>query len=271
MSQEGKSGKGRTMSWFSALALAAAVGAGAWAVSGGSGLPSAVAQQAAIGRAAGTVAAPVGATELLTPNNCVVALIDFQPQMFFGVQSHDRQTIQNNVVGLAKAAGVFGVPVVLSTVETESFSGPTYKALTDALPGVSPIERTSMNSWEDAAFVEAVRASGKKKLVIAGLWTEVCVVLPTLEALRDGYEVYVVTDACGGTTTEAHERAVQRMTQAGAIPVTWQQVMLEWQRDWSRKETYVGVTNVIQEHSGAYGLGVWYVASKASGGKSGGH
>jgi nicotinamidase-related amidase len=244
---------------FWTMAAAVGVSAGALAVGGLS--RSADAQPTPVAKPA-FAGAPAGATELLTPANCTLALIDFQPQMFFGVQSHDRQTIQNNVVGLAKAAQVFKVPTILSTVETDSFSGPTYKALTDALPGVTPIERTSMNSWEDAAFVKAVAATGKRKLIIAGLWTEVCVVLPTLEALRDGYEVYVVTDACGGTTVEAHERAIQRMVQAGAIPVTWQQVMLEWQRDWSRKETYTGVTNVIQEHSGAYGLGVFYVASK---------
>lgn len=221
---------------------------------------SAIAQQTTV---AGSASAPAGATELLTPTNCALALIDFQPQMFFGVQSHDRQTIQNNVVGLAKAAQVFKVPTILSTVETQSFSGPTFAALQEALTGTKPIERTSMNSWEDKNFVKAVQATGKKKLIIAGLWTEVCVVLPTLEALRDGYQVYVVTDACGGTTVEAHERAVQRVVQAGAIPVTWQQVMLEWQRDWSRKETYAGVTGVIQQHSGAYGLGVFYAASRS--------
>ena len=207
---------------------------------------------------------PPGAYELLTPDNCVVALIDFQPQMFFGVQSHDRQTIQNNVVGLAKATKVFGVPTVVSTVETESFSGKMYKALADVFPDQAPIERTSMNSWEDEKFVAAVRETGKKKLVIAGLWTEVCVVLPAIEALRDGFEVYVVTDASGGTTMEAHQMAIDRTVQAGAIPVTWQQVMLEWQRDWARKETYAGVTGVIQEHSGAYGLGVWYVSSRGA-------
>jgi nicotinamidase-related amidase len=255
-------------SQIAAVALVAATALGC-AVVGSNGTASAE-STAPVGTAAmvaaapaGTPAAPAGATELLTPNNCALALIDFQPQMFFGVQSHDRQTIQNNVVGLTKAAQVFKVPTILSTVETESFSGPTFKALTDAIPNNKPIERSSMNSWEDEKFVAAVKATGKKKLIIAGLWTEVCVVLPTLEALRDGYQVYVVTDACGGTTPEAHERAIQRVTQAGAIPVTWQQVMLEWQRDWSRKESYAGVTTVIQEHSGAYGLGVFYVASKA--------
>lgn len=159
---------------------------------------------------------------------------------------------------------MFGVPTVVSTVETESFSGKMYKALADVFPGETPIERTSMNSWEDEGFVAAVRKTGKKRIVLAGLWTEVCVVLPTIQALRDGYEVYVVTDACGGTTMEARQMAIDRCVQAGAVPVTWQQVMLEWQRDWSRKETYGPVTDVIQQHSGAYGLGVWYVASKST-------
>ena len=219
--------------------------------------------QTASARASRT--APVGALELLTPKNCTLALIDFQPQMAFGVRSHDRQMIVNNVVGLAKAAKVFKVPVLLSSVETSSFSGPTFPKLQEVLSDQKPIERSSMNAWEDENFRKAVNKTGRKKLLIAGLWTEVCVVLPTIEALRDGYEVYVVTDACGGTSKEAHDMAVLRVTQAGAVPVTWQQVMLEWQRDWSRKETYAAVTEIIQEHSGAYGMGVFYAKSMLGG------
>jgi nicotinamidase-related amidase len=202
----------------------------------------------------------------------VIAFIDFQPQMSFGVQSHDRQQIRNNAVGLAKAAKVFKVPAILTTVETQSFSGPLYSELLAVFPDQQPIERTSMNSWDDAKFRDAVKASGKKKLVLAGLWTEVCIVMPTIEALREGYEVYFVSDACGGTSKEAHDMAVQRMIQAGAKPVTWQQVMLEWQRDWSRKETYSAVTGVIREHSGAYGMGIDYVIYRNSTeGKGSGH
>ena len=212
--------------------------------------------RAAIGGESADLAAPRGAYELLTPENCAVALIDYQPQMFFGVQSHDRQAIINNVVGLAKAAKLFEVPVVLSTVETKSFSGYTIPALREVLADEPAVERTTMNSWEDPDFVRAIEETGKKKLVLAGLWTEVCTVFPTLDALEAGYEVYVVTDACGATSDEAHDMAIRRVVQAGAVPVTWQQVMLEWQRDWANAETYDGVTKIVVEHSGAYGIGI---------------
>jgi len=130
--------------------------------------------------------------------------------------------------------------------------------LLDVFPGQAPIERTSMNSWDDSAFVAAVEKTGRKKLVIAALWTEVCLVFPALDALAAGYEVYFVVDASGGTSTEAHAAAVQRLIQAGAVPVTWQQVMLEYQRDWAHKETYDGVIEIVKQHSGAYGMGVEY-------------
>ena len=197
-------------------------------------------------------------TELLTASNSVIAFIDHQPQMSFGVNSHDIQMIRNNTVGLAKAAKVFDVPTILTTVETESFSGYTWPELIDALDGQETIERTSMNSWDDDAFVAAVKATGRKKLILSGLWSEVCIVFPALEALAAGYEVYFVVDAMAGTSKEAHDMAVQRMVQAGAVPVTWQQVMLEYQRDWARKATYDDVIAIVQEHSGGYGMGVDY-------------
>ncbi|KOX02034.1 MULTISPECIES: hydrolase [unclassified Streptomyces] len=196
--------------------------------------------------------------DLLTPDNCAVLFVDHQPQMFFGTGSGDRTAIINSTLGLAKAAKVFDVPVVLSTVAAESFSGPILPQLADVFPDQKIIDRSTMNAWEDAAFVEAVKATGRKKLVIAGLWTEVCVVLPVLSAIAQGYEVYVVTDASGGVTPQAHEHAVQRMIQGGAVPVTWVQVLLELQRDWARGETYVPVTEVVKEHGGAYGLGLVY-------------
>ncbi|MEW2304683.1 hydrolase [Streptomyces sp. NPDC006655] len=196
--------------------------------------------------------------DLLTPDNCAVLFVDHQPQMFFGTGSGDRTAIINSTLGLAKAAKAFGVPVVLSTVAAESFSGPILPQLADVFPGQEIIDRTSMNAWEDAAFVEAVKATGRKKLVIAGLWTEVCVVLPVLSAIAQGYEVYVVADASGGVTPQAHEHAVQRMVQGGAVPVTWVQVLLELQRDWARTETYEAVTNVVKENGGTYGLGLVY-------------
>ena len=196
--------------------------------------------------------------ELLNPTNSALILIDHQPQMAFGVQSIDRQQLKNNTVALAKSAKIFNVPTIYTSVETESFSGYIWPELLAVHPENKPIERSSMNSWEDAAFVAAVKATGRKKLVMAALWTEVCLAFPTLEAIEAGYEVYIVTDASGGTSQEAHDMAVQRMIQAGAIPVTWQQVLLEYQRDWSKKDTYDAVIGLVQEHSGAYGMGVDY-------------
>lgn len=196
--------------------------------------------------------------ELLNPQNSAVIFIDHQPQMAFGVANIDRQQLKNNTVGLAKAAKIFNVPTIYTSVETESFSGYIWPELLAVHPESTPIERTSMNSWEDQKFVEAVKATGRKKLVMAALWTEVCLNFPTLMAIEAGYEVYIVTDASGGTSVDAHERSIDRMVQAGAVPVTWQQVLLEYQRDWSRKETYDAVMGLVQEHSGAYGMGVDY-------------
>lgn len=196
--------------------------------------------------------------ELLNPKNCVLALIDHQPQMFFGVASTDRELILNNVVGLAKAAKIFHVPTILTTVAAKSFSGPLIPQLQAVLPEQKPIDRTSMNSWEDKNFVTAVEKTGRKKLVIAALWTEVCLVFPALSALQAGYEVYAVTDASGATTLEAHNMAIQRMVHAGVIPITWVQFLCELQRDWSRQETYAQVTDLAKEHGGAYGIGITY-------------
>ncbi|AKZ71863.1 hydrolase [Enterobacter roggenkampii] len=197
--------------------------------------------------------------EVLTPANCQIIFIDHQPQMAFGVQSIDRQVLKNNTVALAKAAKVFNIPTIITTVETESFSGNTYPELLDVFPGRDILERTSMNSWDDQKVRDALKANGKKKVVVAGLWTEVCNNSFALCAMLEGdYEIYMVADASGGTSKEAHDYAMQRMIQAGVIPVTWQQVMLEWQRDWARKETYTAVMDIVREHSGAYGMGVDY-------------
>ncbi|MDK1704195.1 hydrolase [Serratia rubidaea] len=196
--------------------------------------------------------------QLLDPTNSALIFIDHQPQMAFGVANIDRQQLKNNVVALAKAGKIFNVPTLFTSVETESFSGYIWPELLAVHPDSRPIERTSMNSWEDAAFVRAVEATGRKKLVISALWTEVCLTFPALMALEAGYEVYVVTDTSGGTSTDAHERAIDRMVQAGAVPVTWQQVLLEYQRDWARKESYDAVMDLVREHSGAYGMGVDY-------------
>ena len=197
--------------------------------------------------------------EVLTPANCQIIFIDHQPQMAFGVQSIDRQVLKNNTVALAKAAKVFNIPTIITTVETESFSGNTYPELLDVFPGQDILERTSMNSWDDQKVRDALKANGKKKVVVAGLWTEVCNNSFALCAMLEGdYEIYMVADASGGTSKEAHDFAMQRMIQAGVIPVTWQQVMLEWQCDWAHKETYTAVMDIVREHSGAYGMGVDY-------------
>ncbi|ALK34951.1 hydrolase [Burkholderia plantarii] len=197
--------------------------------------------------------------EVLTPQNSQLIIIDQQPQMAFGVQSIDRQTLKNNVVALAKAARVFEVPTIITSVESESFSGYTYPEVLDVFPGQKVLERSSMNSWDDQKVRDALAASGRRKVVVAGLWTEVCNTTFALCAMREGgYEIYMVADASGGTSQAAHDYAMQRMIQAGVIPVTWQQVMLEWQRDWARRETYDAVMAIAKEHSGAYGLGIDY-------------
>lgn len=197
--------------------------------------------------------------EVLTPDNCQIIFIDQQPQMAFGVQSMDRQALKNNTVGLAKAAKVFNIPTIITTVETESFSGHTYPELLDVFPGKDILERSSMNSWDDQKVRDALAANGRKKVVVSGLWTEVCNNSFALCAMLEGdYEIYMVADASGGTSKEAHDYAMQRMIQAGVVPVTWQQVLLEWQRDWAHKETYDAVMAIVREHSGAYGMGVDY-------------
>lgn len=195
---------------------------------------------------------------LLTPQNSMLLLIDHQPQMAFASHSMDIQLLINNVTGLAKSAKIFKVPVVLTTVAAKSFSGPIFANIQEIYPNVAPIDRTTMDSWEDPQVVEAVRKTDRRKIVMAALWTEVCLATAALSALDDGFEVYIVTDASAGVTIEAHEMAIQRMIQAGAVPTTWLQVMLEWQRDWARQETYNAVMNLAKEHAGGYGLGINY-------------
>jgi nicotinamidase-related amidase len=197
--------------------------------------------------------------EVLTPENSQMIFIDHQPQMAFGVQSIDRQVLKNNTVGLAKAAKLFKIPTTITTVETQSFSGYSYPELLDVFPETRLLERSSMNSWDDKKVRDALKANGRNKIVVSGLWTEVCNCSFALSAMHDsGYEIYMVTDASGGTSKEAQDYAMQRMIQAGVVPVTWLQVLLEWQRDWARKETYDGVMAIVREHCGAYGMGVDY-------------
>ncbi|MEM6677719.1 MAG: hydrolase [Pseudomonadota bacterium] len=196
---------------------------------------------------------------VLTPENSQLIFIDHQPQMAFGVQSIDRQTLKNNTVALAKAAKIFEVPTIITTVETEVFSGHTYPELLGVFPEHPILERTSMNSWDDQKVRDALAQNGRKKVIVSGLWTEVCNTTFALSAmLEGGYEIYMVADASGGTSEDAHKYAMDRMVQVGVVPVTWQQVLLEWQRDWARRDTYDATMDLVKEHSGAYGMGVDY-------------
>lgn len=197
------------------------------------------------------------AKTLLNPDECLLILVDHQPQMSFGVTSIDRQTLKNNVVALAKTAKTFDIPVILTAVETESFSGYIWPELLDVVRQ-DPIERTSMNSWDSQTLVAAVKASGRKKLIIAALWTEACLLFAALSAIEDGYDVFIVTDASGGTSPESHDAAVRRMEAAGAHAMTSLTVLLELQRDWARRSTYDQVMTIVREHYGAYGMGVDY-------------
>lgn len=205
--------------------------------------------------------------DLLTPQNCAITLIDFQPAMFFGVQSHDRLTIMHNAAILAKAAKLFKIPTVLSTVAKDTFSGPLAAEITSVFKDHKLIDRTSINAWVDPYFRKAIEATGRKKIIVAGLWTEACVLFPTLDMLKAGYEVYIPTDACGDISKEAHERSVQRLIQAGAVPITSLQFVFELQQDWARGETYNGVMEILKAHS-PYGIQVsfskWALGEHAS-------
>jgi nicotinamidase-related amidase len=205
--------------------------------------------------------------EMLTPQNSAIALIDYQPAMYQGVQSHDRLVPFNNIQVLAKAAKLFGIPTVISTVAKDSFSGPFMPEVTDLFPDHKIIDRTSMNSWLDANFRAAIHATGRKKVVIAGLWTEACVLFPTIDMLREGFEIYVPADACGDLSPEAHNRSMERMIQAGAVPITSLQYVFELQQDWARSETYDGVMEILKAHS-PYGIQVrfskWALGEHAS-------
>jgi len=196
--------------------------------------------------------------KLYTAEDTAVVFIDHQPQMTFGVASIERGTLINNVVLFAKAAKEFNVPVLLSAVETESFSGYVWPQLLDVFPGQNVIERSSMNAWDDAKFRAAIEATGKRNILLAGLWTEVCVTWPALDLLAAGFNVYIVEDCCGGTSPEAHAAALSRMVQAGAVRMTAVAALLEWQRDWARREHYDNLMSLLKQYAGAYGVGVEY-------------
>ena len=197
-------------------------------------------------------------SRLLDPANCMLLLIDYQPEMVFAVQSIDGVTLINNAVGLAKAVKLFKVPTIMTSIAEKSFSGPIIEQLQNVISQKSYIDRTIINCWEDVRIVESVQKINRKKIILAGLWTEVCIALPALSAIEQGYEVYVVVDACGGTSFVAHKMAIKRIMQAGGTVITWMQFMLELQRDWARKETYDSVMKIAIEHGGNYGVGIQF-------------
>lgn len=214
-------------------------------------------------------ATPTAGKTLLTPQDHTLIMIDHQSQMAFATKSIDPVVLRNNTALVAKAAAGFGVSTILTTVAEKSFSGPIFDEITEAFPNVPKIDRTTMNTWEDGRVTDKVNEIGKSRVVFAGLWTSVCIVGPVLSALDQGFEVYVIADASGDVTDEAHERAMQRMIQAGARPMTSLQYLLELQRDWARGETYDLTTGIAKVNGGGYGLGVTY--AKTMFGASEGH
>lgn len=203
-------------------------------------------------------ATPTPGSQLISPKDHTLIMIDFQSQMSFATKSIDAVNLRNNAALVAHGAKGFGVSTILTTVAEKTFSGPMFTEITEAFPGQALIDRTSMNTWEDAAVIEEVNRIGKKRLVLCGLWTSVCIVGPSLSALDQGFEVYVIADACGDISTEAHDRAMDRMVQAGVRPMTSLQYLLELQRDWARAETYEMTTGIAKKFGGAYGLGIIY-------------
>jgi nicotinamidase-related amidase len=195
---------------------------------------------------------------LLTPSECTLVMVDQQAGLAFGVGSIDRQVLLNNAIALARTANVFALPVVVSTSASKVYSGPLMPAIHAVLPNVQVIERRNMNLWEDEAARAAVVKTGRRRLLVSGLLTEACVSFPVLSALGEGYEVFVVGDACGGLTNTSHELALRRMEAAGAHLTSWIQVLLELQRDWTRHETYDGARAIVETHGGGYGIGLAY-------------
>ena len=215
-------------------------------------------------------ATPSPGSTLLAPDDHILILIDHQSQMAFATKSIDAVMLRNNAALVSKAARIFGVDTILTTVAEKTFSGPMFDEIKGAFPDHEVIDRTTMNTWEDARITDRVNAIGKHKIVLGGLWTSVCIVGPALSALDQGFDVYVIADACGDVTTEAHERAMQRMIQAGVRPLTSVQYLLELQRDWARGATYDLTTGIAKLHGGGYGLGIQY-AKRMFGASEGGH
>ena len=213
----------------------------------------------------------LAAKSLLDADDHVLIMIDHEGQMALSVQSIDIQTLRNNVGLIAGTSKLFNVSTIVTTVAERSFSGPVFPEIKEYYGDESKyIDRTTMNSWEDKRIVEAVKKTGLKRIVLAGLWTEICITLPALSALEDGYEVYAITDASGGVSKEAHDMAVARMIQAGVVPITSMQYLLELHRDWARAGKYVEVTNLAKRYGGAYGLGIDYISTMRAWDKEGG-
>lgn len=215
-------------------------------------------------------ATPAPGKSLLSPLNHSLILIDFQSQMAFATKSIDTTLLRANAALVSEAASSFQIPTILTTVAEKSFSGPMFAEIVASFAGQPMLDRTSMNTWEDSAVIEAVNQIGRDRIVFAGLWTSVCIVGPVISAMEQGFESYVITDACGDISIEAHERAVERMIQAGAVPMTSLQYLLELQRDWARGETYASTTGIAAKLGGAYGLGITY-ANEMFGASEGGH
>src|SRR6201987_5728835 len=194
----------------------------------------------------------VGLDALLTPENCAVLLIDHQPSQLANVNSHEPTMVINNVTALAKTAKAYGVPTILTTINAQR-GGEIFKQIQAVFSDQKPIDRTFINSWEDRRVVEAVKKTGRKKLVIAALWSEMCLAQPAIHAMGEGYDVYVVTDASGGVSPEAHDMAIRRLVAAGAQPITWLGMAGELQRDWARTEHLGEVAQPFVDHAGATG------------------
>src|SRR5476649_45067 len=205
----------------------------------------------------------VGLEALLTPENCTLLLIDHQPSQLANVNSHDPTLVINNVTGLAKCAKVYGVPTVLTTINSQR-GGPIFSQIQAVFPDQKPIDRSFINSWQDQRVVDAVAKTGRKKLVIAALWSEMCLAQPAIHAMGDGYDVYAVTDASGGVSSEAHDMAIRRLVAAGAQPITWLGMAGELQRDWARTERLGAVAQILFDHAGASGTVLaWELANEA--------
>ncbi|QFZ20021.1 hydrolase [Saccharothrix syringae] len=196
---------------------------------------------------------------LFSTEDAALVFIDHQPQMIFGARSADPQTVINNVAVLAKLGKLFAIPTVLTSIAADTFSGPLLPEITRLFPDTGVIDRSHLNAWQDGNFRAAIEATGRRRLVMAGLWTEVCLTFPALSAAEAGYEVFAVVDASAGATPATHDAAIARMTQKGIVPVTTIGVLSELQRDWARSETYDGVTDIAAEHLGAWGQGIAYV------------